>query len=381
MYVIIFLFVNLEFLISDRALPLLLLVPLLTQTVKTASMLAAIATLDVEVIGEVLEETEERSQLIEELRNKITRRTKGSNLNQQELLEAVFREIDTDGSGEINRNEFQKMLIKLEMCYSDKKFRNLYNAIDRNNDGSLSIGELNHILFPKVAQEQEEQEMVEKVQSHLDHELNHLERKQDSHMKKFQRMSTLKSLTLAAQAARNLADLPQSADFSESKVDESPKMPLLMQNIAQRSDESPLLESENAPCQSDSVNHPLKCKLDPLASENPDQIAASSSPQHTRHKFYHKLPPINGPPVDKVSYSANPAPLRTLSTSALLISTRESHPSNTLASLSDPFKSRVRRLSNKVEPLDLVPDIQTLEPNPVVPSTMANQQNNLIDEN
>ncbi len=36
----------------DRALPLILLVPILTQTVKTASLLAAIAALDVEVIGE-----------------------------------------------------------------------------------------------------------------------------------------------------------------------------------------------------------------------------------------------------------------------------------------------------------------------------------------
>jgi hypothetical protein len=98
---------------DSRALPFVVLISLLTQTVKTASLLAAIAALDVEVIGEVLEETKERVELIKELRDKITCRTRGSNFTQQELLEAVFQEIDSDGSGEINKKEFQEMLVKL----------------------------------------------------------------------------------------------------------------------------------------------------------------------------------------------------------------------------------------------------------------------------
>jgi hypothetical protein len=98
------------------------------------------------------------------------------------------------------------MLIKLEMCYSGKKFTSLYNAIDRNNDGGLSLKELNHVLFPKVAQEEEEHERAVKVQSHLDQELNHLEKAMDHQLKrssdKISSLKSLKSLTLAAQAAR-----------------------------------------------------------------------------------------------------------------------------------------------------------------------------------
>jgi Ca2+-binding EF-hand superfamily protein len=216
----------------SRALPFVILIPLLTQTVKTASLLAAIAALDVEVIGEVLEETKERVELIKELRDKITCRTRGSNFTQQELLEAVFQEIDSDGSGEINKKEFQEMLVKLEMCYSGKKFDSLYNAIDRNNDGSLSINELNHILFPQVAQEQEAHEIAAKVQSHLDQELNHLEQAvSQKRSEKISSLKSLKTLTLAAQAAKtwqqraspkSTAEVKSERKFPDDGVPRSP---------------------------------------------------------------------------------------------------------------------------------------------------------------
>jgi Ca2+-binding EF-hand superfamily protein len=42
------------------------------------------------------------------------------------------------------------------MCLcSDAKFRRLYRAVDRNKDGAISMIELNQILFPEKAEEED----------------------------------------------------------------------------------------------------------------------------------------------------------------------------------------------------------------------------------
>lgn len=196
-------------------------------------MLAAIASLDVEVIGEVLEETQERDALIQELREKITRRTRGSNMTQEEILGIAFREIDTDGSGEINKKEFQALLIQMDMCYSGKRFRSLYNAIDRNNDGSLSIEELNHILFPQAAKEMEAQMITQKVRSQLEHQLTTLEEEASTelsrsgnvsvkqHTKRLKKITSLKTLkSITSQSTIPLQATLESAEQLESMDDD-----------------------------------------------------------------------------------------------------------------------------------------------------------------
>jgi hypothetical protein len=150
----------------------------------------------------VLEESEERAYLIQDLRNRIIQRTAGRGLQQRELLESVFKEIDTDGSGEINRAEFKSLLLQMDMGYSGKKFSKLYNAIDRNGDGSLSLAELNHLLFPQDAKQKEVEELGLKIQSRLDRRINALETEHlaesDSvplgvHKKRLHQISSLKS--------------------------------------------------------------------------------------------------------------------------------------------------------------------------------------------
>ena len=196
-------------------------------------MLAAIASLDVEVIGEVLEETQERDALIQELREKITRRTRGSNMTQKEILAVAFREIDTDGSGEINKKEFQALLIQMDMCYSGKRFRSLYNAIDRNNDGSLSIEELNHILFPQAAKEMEAQMITQKVRSQLEHQLTTLEEEASTelsrsgnvsvkqHTRRLKKITSLKTLkSITSQSTIPLQATEESAEHLESQDDD-----------------------------------------------------------------------------------------------------------------------------------------------------------------
>jgi Ca2+-binding EF-hand superfamily protein len=123
----------------------------------------------------VLEDFEDRSVLVQELRDKIKALTSGSQYDESSLLEKVFSEIDVDGSGEISPSEFEQMLRKMEMCYSGKKFLRLYNAIDRNDDGSLSIDELNHILFPEAAKAKEMEHHAKILGQMADRRLSTLE--------------------------------------------------------------------------------------------------------------------------------------------------------------------------------------------------------------
>jgi Ca2+-binding EF-hand superfamily protein len=125
-----------------------------------------------------LEESEERTYLIQDLRSRIIQRTAGHGLQQRELLEKVFKEIDLDGSGEIDGTEFKSLLVKMDMGYSVKKFMKLYRAIDRDGDGTLSLTELNHLLFPEDAKKQEVEEQGIKIQSRLDRRITELESEQ-----------------------------------------------------------------------------------------------------------------------------------------------------------------------------------------------------------
>jgi Ca2+-binding EF-hand superfamily protein len=228
-------------------------------------MLAAIASLDVEVIGEVLEETHERDALIEELRNKITRRTRGSQMTQREILEVSFREIDTDGSGEINKKEFQALLVQMDMCYSGKRFKSLYNSIDRNNDGSLSIEELNHILFPKTAKEIEAQVITEKVRSQLEHQLTSLEEEASTelsrsgnitvkqHTRRLKKINSLKTLK-GVPSLTSQSTIPLPATL-ESEIDPSADTNDVANNSPYPYDAEQTESPENAQNSNQSITH------------------------------------------------------------------------------------------------------------------------------
>ena len=230
----------------------MILVPLLTQTVKRASLLAAIAALEVDVIGEissrqcltlthshlpvlliffffclaeVLEESEEKAYLIQDLRSRIIQRTAGRGLQQRELLESVFNEIDTDGSGEINRTEFKSLLVQMDIGYSGNKFSKLYGAIDRNADGSLSLAELYHLLFPDDAKQKEVEELGLKVQSRLDRRISELEHEQlletervspHAGRKRLGQITSLKTLSEATWKAMDIP-VPQSSETTQQQ--------------------------------------------------------------------------------------------------------------------------------------------------------------------
>eukprot|EP00602_Paraphysomonas_sp_CaronLab_P002491 CAMPEP_0185036978 /NCGR_PEP_ID=MMETSP1103-20130426/30777_1 /TAXON_ID=36769 /ORGANISM="Paraphysomonas bandaiensis, Strain Caron Lab Isolate" /LENGTH=831 /DNA_ID=CAMNT_0027574759 /DNA_START=395 /DNA_END=2893 /DNA_ORIENTATION=- len=131
--------------------PLVLVIPLIGEIVKIASLISAIAELDVDVIGTIVEDEEEKENLCKELREKVLRRIRGAVGDQKQVLRCLFNEIDTDLSGSISKAEFRDMLRALQLHYSDEKYRKLFHQVDVDKSGVLSIRDLNRIIFPDDA--------------------------------------------------------------------------------------------------------------------------------------------------------------------------------------------------------------------------------------
>ena len=135
--------------------PLLFVLPLLGEIVKVSSLLEAIAELDIDIIGAVLEEMEEKNILIEELRKRILSRIVGEMCDKKDIVRRLFQEIDIDHDGLISQSELRKMLTALRLHYSDAKFLRLYNAIDDDLNGSISELELTLLIFPDMIEDED----------------------------------------------------------------------------------------------------------------------------------------------------------------------------------------------------------------------------------
>ncbi len=132
---------------------------------RICSMLMAVCDLDLEVIHTVLAQEIDSRQLADEFRvtmeAKITefklQNPEYLSLSLRETVERVFEEIDEDGSGTIDSIEFRKMLRQLNLFYSDRRFKTLYNSMDIDGDGGVTIDELEKFIFtPEQLKKEEE---------------------------------------------------------------------------------------------------------------------------------------------------------------------------------------------------------------------------------
>ena len=136
--------------------PLLIVLPSLGEIVKVSSLLAAISDLDLDVIGSVLEISEEKTQLVNEVREKILTRIHGKGDEDKMLvLKELFEEIDSNGNGQISKYELREMLRALALHYSDYKFKRLYAAMDKDRSGEMDMDEFLDLVFPALAQKRE----------------------------------------------------------------------------------------------------------------------------------------------------------------------------------------------------------------------------------
>lgn len=121
-----------------------------------------------ELIDEVLKDMGETDTLVEELRLKIMRKAlrKGETLDlagKRKFISELFAEIDKDGSGHIDKDEFRALLRRLNLTFTDKRFTLLFRALDGpDGDGKIPEEALFEFLFPDdFAGDEEEGQMYE----------------------------------------------------------------------------------------------------------------------------------------------------------------------------------------------------------------------------
>ncbi|XP_055339960.1 calmodulin-beta-like [Paramacrobiotus metropolitanus] len=74
-------------------------------------------------------------------------RALGQRPTESQLREMV-REVDDNGNGTIEFNEFLRMMSrKMKETDPDQELREAFRVFDRNNDGFISVGELRHVMI------------------------------------------------------------------------------------------------------------------------------------------------------------------------------------------------------------------------------------------
>ena len=119
-----------------------------------------LTTMPITVMGEAFHGAWKRKELII-LQEKMADLLALRGISVQDF-KSIFDELDTDGSGELDWNEFKNALSGLGIRLPIQKVRNLFEALDDDRQGSVSQYELCKALFPtldweKLREEEEEQ--------------------------------------------------------------------------------------------------------------------------------------------------------------------------------------------------------------------------------
>eukprot|EP01034_Spumella_vulgaris_P022807 gene22807-28972_t len=156
------------------AIPFIVVIPAIGFIAKTSSLLTAISELNLEVVQEVLVETEDTNVLLDELRRKMLERIESIttvDMDKMQIIHGLFAEIDQDGSGSIDKIEFRVLLRALKLTYSDQRFKRLYRAVDSDGDNKIRRAELDQFLNPEGYKLQEEERRRDKVQARKEKQL------------------------------------------------------------------------------------------------------------------------------------------------------------------------------------------------------------------
>ena len=96
-------------------------------------LIQAMVYLDFECVEEVMEEAELTKKLSEEMKSKLISRLPETG-NPAGEISKLFEEMDGDGSEALSRYEFQIFLESVHIVFSTKKWKRIFNEIDRDFD-------------------------------------------------------------------------------------------------------------------------------------------------------------------------------------------------------------------------------------------------------
>ena len=64
-------------------------------------------------------------------------------------VDKIMKNVDSDGSGEIDYNEWLMATMDRKNLLSDEKLKTAFNYFDKNNNGSISVDEIKAVLGVK----------------------------------------------------------------------------------------------------------------------------------------------------------------------------------------------------------------------------------------
>ena len=111
-------------------------------------MLWATAQLDGNIMGEILEETEDVDRIREEVSKKLLNRLADVNAGEGSIAE-LFETLDDDGSGEVSLTELRSGLEKMDVYMSKAQYKRFFKAVDVNKDRMISQQEFIWFLYPE----------------------------------------------------------------------------------------------------------------------------------------------------------------------------------------------------------------------------------------
>ncbi|KAJ1416365.1 hypothetical protein B484DRAFT_155438 [Ochromonadaceae sp. CCMP2298] len=137
-------------------IPILMAIRSIAYIGETYSMINGVTELNLEVLNEVLCDSDDMLVLSDMLRAKIMEKIVNWSGSEnpgesvaREFLHKLFIEVDQDGSGAIDKGEFRQMLRSMNLTFSDKRFRLLFRAVDSiGGDGTVEEEDLVEFMFP-----------------------------------------------------------------------------------------------------------------------------------------------------------------------------------------------------------------------------------------
>ena len=156
--------------------PALLSVVNYLYVVKTASLLKALCSVDYEALDQVFQQTDESRVLGQSIRQKLLAKMQlpdaadSKNFSREELqikAQAIFREIDYDNGGLVNRSEFSLYLSRMGISLNRKQWKETFRHIDLDGSELLSFLEFFAFIFPEH-QEAIQNQLLESLQKRLD---------------------------------------------------------------------------------------------------------------------------------------------------------------------------------------------------------------------
>ena len=130
----------------------------LIYTVRSSSFIYAFSKLDTDVIGRIIEEKEERSELERKLRKKLCTKLQnavGEKHKETKLavmqLFAEIKNLSNTSDGFISKSELRLLLVKLNIHFSNDRFDEAFQMFDLNSDGRIGLKELYDFIYPDPA--------------------------------------------------------------------------------------------------------------------------------------------------------------------------------------------------------------------------------------